>query len=227
MKVANGSKPDIGPRRASRRRPPPAGDARTARFTRRLLSVMRDPTAALSKILCRELKGSSVRRLQQTLPAEAITAIRVARQHATGLCHLILLQGWRAFTASSGLPRSRAALRYVRWLRRHYVKTSQSGLYEYEAELNKHGLIALVPQWRGGRRRRIPAADWALLEDLCRGTNIYRKYQLLRRGAGLPGQPMSRSTVERLVKEFSEQAPPNVRQRATYRLHPGEKSSRA
>jgi hypothetical protein len=112
-------------------------------------------------------------------------------------------------------------------LRRRHVKTSQSALYQYEANFSKHGLTGLVPRWGGGRRRRITPADKALIENLHWNRNSYRIYQLLRRGAGLAGPPLSRSTVQWLLKEFSEQTVPNVRHRVTHRLRPPEESGHA
>jgi hypothetical protein len=101
------------------------------------------------------------------------------------------------------------------------VRLSQTGLYRLEHEFLRGGMNALAPRWGGRRRRRIPPAERALLADLCRGTNICRNYQLLHKGAGLPGPPVSRSSVYRMVKELSGQIAPKVRQRVIQRAPSG------
>jgi len=59
------------------------------RFTRRLLSVIRDPGAALSKVLCRETKAPSLEHLRRTLPPEDVAILRVAMHFVVGLRHLV------------------------------------------------------------------------------------------------------------------------------------------
>jgi hypothetical protein len=218
------SKPRVSPRRASRRQSLPRGGGRHARtdqrFARRLLSLLRDPVAVLSKALIRELKAPSMERLRQSLPAQAKVVFRLAAHSVIAFRDLIVLLQWRA--AISNLPLSAATRAYVRAMRRHGVKVSRTSLYQRHDEFSRHGLIALVPRWGGGRRRRIPAPDRALLEDLYCGRNVCRNYGFIHRGLGLPGRAVSDSSVRRLLKEFSEQTTPNVRQRVTDRLRARE-----
>jgi len=223
------SKPRVSPRRASRRQSLPRGGGRHARpdqrFTRRLLSLLRDPVAVLSKALIRELKAPSMERLRQSLPAQAKVVFRLAAHSVIAFRDLIVLLQWRA--AISNLPLSAATRAYVRAMRRHGVKVSRTSLYQRHDEFSRHGLIALVPRWGGGRGRRIPAPDRALLESLFWGTDILRNYELLHEATSLPGRPASCATVGRYLREFSGQTAPNVRQQVARRLRPHKEGGRA
>ena len=171
------------------------------RFARRLLSLLRDPVSVLSKVLIRELKVPSMERLRQILPSEAIGVLRVAEHFVIAFHHLVVLLHWRA--AILDLPVYRATRAYVRAMRRHGVKVSQSSLYHCQDQFKKRGLLGLLPRWGGGRRRRIPPAERVLLEQLYRKMSFDRIYRLVRKGVGLGGLPVSRSSVQRVLKEIS------------------------
>lgn len=183
------------------------------RFTRRLLSVFRDPAAALFKVLCCQFGLPGVKDLRRILSPDALQVLRAGVYNAIAFRSLLLIQDWHAFTPSSDLTRARATAQYTRRLRRHGVETSKSSLYRCEAQFEKQGLVGLVPSWFecGERGRRIPPAEMALVDRLCCWGAPWRDYELLHYGYGLPGEPISEPTYRRRKKELREQATPDAR----------------
>jgi hypothetical protein len=185
-------------------------DAHAARFNRRLASILRNPIAPFSETLSVELKAP--RPISDDSEGHVIR--RVAASFLSAFRRLFIIEGWINFLAEhSDLGLTRATTQYVRMWRRKGIRISKSTLYRDHEAFARRGLLALVPHYRGGRPRRIPPADRALIEKLSPRVSFYKAYCAFRRDAGLPGRPISRPVAERFLKECLEHPAPRVHKR--------------